>query len=150
MRATWIATVANINWPRDPDASVERQQQELLGLLDSAAAFRLNGVVLQVRPAADAMYPSDIEPWSPYLTGKTGRPPPKAWDPLAFAVDEAHKRGMELHAWFNPFRASLGTKWEPSESHVIKQHPEWIVRYGTASTLMTTSTPIPRRVLQVG
>ncbi len=130
MRATWIATVANINWPRDPDASVERQKAELLELLDSASAFRLNGVVLQVRPAGDALYRSTIEPWSPYLTGKMGRAPDPMWDPLEFAIEEAHKRGMELHAWFNPFRASLGTKWEPSEDHVIKQHPEWIFRYG--------------------
>lgn len=130
MRATWIATVANINWPRDPDASVETQKKELVALLDSAASFRLNGIVFQVRPAADAMYASTIEPWSPYLTGKMGRAPDPMWDPLEFAVEEAHKRGMELHAWFNPFRASLGTKWEPSDTHAIKQHPEWILRYG--------------------
>ena len=130
MRATWIATVANINWPRDPDASVERQQAELVELLNSAAAFRLNGIVLQVRPAGDALYRSSIEPWSPYLTGKMGRAPDPLWDPLEFAIEKAHERGMELHAWFNPYRASLGTNWEPSENHVIKQHPEWIFRYG--------------------
>jgi len=101
-RAAWIATVANIDWPSRPGLPADVQRGELVRLLDRAVATGLNAVILQIRPCADALYPSPLEPWSPYLTGAMGRPPEPVYDPLAFAITEAHGRGLELHVWFNP------------------------------------------------
>ena len=105
-RALWVATVSNIDWPSRPGLSTAEQQQELLAILDRASALRMNAIVFQVRPEADAMFESRYEPWSRFLTGAQGKRPSPAWDPLAFAVAESHKRGLELHAWFNPYRAA--------------------------------------------
>lgn len=102
-RGMWIATVANIDWPSRAGLTAAGQQLELRTILDRASALHLNAVILQVRPAGDALYQSAIEPWSRSLTGEQGGDP--GYDPLAFAIDEAHQRGLELHAWFNPFRA---------------------------------------------
>src|SRR5215212_7345974 len=104
-RGAWVASVANIDWPSRPGLSVWEQKLELIQLLNRAADLNLNAVIFQVRPAADALYESKYEPWSEYLTGQMGRAPRPYYDPLAFAVREAHARGLELHAWFNPFRA---------------------------------------------
>ncbi|HEY5061876.1 MAG TPA: family 10 glycosylhydrolase, partial [Gemmatimonadaceae bacterium] len=104
-RAAWVATVGNIDWPSRPGLSTWEQQQELLAILNRAVALHLNAIFLQVRPGTDALYDSRLEPWSEYLTGRMGRPPEPAWDPLAFAVAQAHARGLELHAWVNPYRA---------------------------------------------
>ena len=130
----WVATVDNIDWPSRPGLTTDQQKAELLTLLDRAKALNLNAVVLQVRPACDALYASAIEPWSPYLTGQMGVGPMPAYDPLAFAVAEAHKRGLELHAWFNPFRVrqgNSGTHGLPSANHVSQTHPDWVRTYGT-------------------
>src|SRR5690606_16305380 len=113
-RAAWVATVDNIDWPSRPGLSTWRQQAELIAILDRAVELKLNAVVLQVRPAADALYRSSREPWSAFLTGQMGAAPEPAYDPLAFAVREAHRRGLELHAWFNPFRAH-----HPADSSAI-------------------------------
>lgn len=130
-RAAWIATVANIDWPSQPGLSVAQQQTELRRLLDRAVVVGLNAVVLQVRPAADAMYDSPLEPWSEYLTGEMGRAPEPYYDPLKFAVEEAHRRGLEIHAWFNPFRARHRTGTGPADSmHVSMQHPDLVRKYG--------------------
>lgn len=130
-RAAWIATVANIDWPSQPGLPVEQQKLELLKLLDLAVELNLNAIVLQVRPACDALYPSTLEPWSPYLTGTMGQAPDPNYDPLEFAVEEAHQRGLELHAWFNPYRASHpAMKGELSKDHVSKTHPELVREYG--------------------
>src|SRR5688572_6676244 len=104
-RAAWIATVGNIDWPSRKDLSTADQKAELVSILDRAARIGLNAVIFQVRPACDALYPSQLEPWSEYLTGTMGKPPEPFYDPLAFAIEEAHKRGLELHAWFNPYRS---------------------------------------------
>jgi uncharacterized lipoprotein YddW (UPF0748 family) len=104
-RGVWVASVENIDWPSQPGLSTQEQKDELLGILDRAVALRLNAVILQVRPAADALYASPYEPWSEYLTGRMGRAPSPWYDPLEFAVTEAHRRGLELHAWFTPDRA---------------------------------------------
>lgn len=104
-RAAWVATVANIDWPSKPGLSTEQQQAEVISLLDSAELLNLNAIVLQVRPQCDALYESDLEPWSYFLTGELGKAPEPYYDPLDFWVTEAHKRGLELHAWFNPYRA---------------------------------------------
>src|SRR5688572_9800537 len=130
-RAIWIATVANIDWPSKAGLSTWEQQSELLAILNKAVAVNMNAVVLQVRPANDALYPSKLEPWSEYLTGQMGRAPEPYYDPLAFAVEEAHRRGLELHAWFNPFRARAdGAKSAPDRRHISRARPELVRTYG--------------------
>ena len=130
-RGVWIATVANIDWPSQAGLPTEQQKAELVALLDRAKALNFNAVLFQVRPAGDALYASPLEPWSEYLTGSMGRAPDPPYDPLAFAVDEAHRRGLELHAWFNPYRARhASAKSEASESHVSRAHPDWVKTYG--------------------
>ncbi|MEU5051114.1 family 10 glycosylhydrolase [Streptomyces sp. NPDC021096] len=128
-RGMWAATVVNVDWPSRPGLAPEVQRAELLALFDAAVARRLNAVLLQIRPTADAFWPSRYEPWSEYLTGTQGRSP--GWDPLAFAVREAHKRRLELHGWFNPYRIANHT--DPGRlvpGHPARVHPEWAVRYG--------------------
>jgi uncharacterized lipoprotein YddW (UPF0748 family) len=130
-RAAWVATVANIDWPSRKDLSTQEQKAELLAILDRAAKLKLNAIIFQVRPACDAMYASKIEPWSEYLTGTMGKPPEPFYDPLAFAVEEAHKRGLELHAWFNPYRARLRAATSPvAANHVSKTRPQLVRQYG--------------------
>src|SRR4051812_34612426 len=102
-RGVWVATVGNIDWPSRPGLPADAQKAELTAILDKCRDLKLNAVIFQVRPMADALYRSDLEPWSEYLTGQIGKDP--GYDPLAFAVQEAHARGLELHAWFNPYRA---------------------------------------------
>jgi len=129
-RGVWVATVANIDWPSKPGLSVEKQQAELIAILDKSVQMHLNAVVFQVRPACDAFYASPFEPWSEYLTGQQGQAPSPMYDPLEFAVTEAHKRGLELHAWFNPYRARHNESKSPtSADHVSKTHPELIRKY---------------------
>jgi uncharacterized lipoprotein YddW (UPF0748 family) len=130
-RGVWIATVGNIDWPSKPGLSTAVQKAELISLLDRAEQLKLNAVIFQVRPACDAFYASSIEPWSEYLTGVMGKAPQPFYDPLAFAVTEAHKRGMELHAWFNPYRAlHKSHEGTVSSSHISQTHPEFVKRYG--------------------
>jgi len=135
-RAAWIATVGNIDWPLKQGLPTAEQQASFIRCLDRMKRLGCNAVIMQIRPAADAFYPSDYEPWSRYLTGKQGQPPAPYYDPLAFMVAEAHKRNMEFHAWFNPFRALVDSKKNPNPaSHVTKQHPDWVVSYGGKSYL---------------
>ncbi|MFI2633634.1 glycoside hydrolase family 10 protein [Streptomyces collinus] len=129
MRGVWIATVANRDWPSKSGLSAAQQRAELLTHLDTAAGNRLNTVFFQVRPTADAMWPSPYEPWSQYLTGTQGKDP--GWDPLGTAVEEAHARGLQLHAWFNPYRVAVHA--DPSRlaaSHPARENPDWVVTYG--------------------
>ncbi len=132
-RGAWVASVNNIDWPSQRNLTTQQQKDELLAILDKCAALKLNVVVLQVRPACDALYASKIEPWSEYLTGEQGRAPNPFWDPLEFAVGQAHARGLELHAWFNPFRArhSTGSKNSLAANHISKTRPELAKSYGT-------------------
>lgn len=128
-RGVWIATVVNIDWPQSSHSTSEKQQQELINLLDFHHQAGINAVMLQVRPAADALYAKSREPWSKYLTGQQGRAP--SYDPLELAVSEAHKRGMELHAWFNPYRATFDANFASlSPQHITRLHPEWFFTYG--------------------
>ena len=130
-RAAWIATVANIDWPSKPGLPVAQQKAELVSLLDHAAQLHLNAVFFQVRSVCDAVYASSNEPWSEYLTGTQGKMPSPFYDPLALAVAEAHKRGLQLHAWFNPFRAGHPESKSPlASNHVTRTHPEIIRHYG--------------------
>jgi uncharacterized lipoprotein YddW (UPF0748 family) len=130
-RAAWIATVANIDWPSRPGLPADVQRAELASLLDQAAAIGLNAVVFQIRPCADAFYASPLEPWSEYLSGTMGRPPEPFYDPLEFAVAEAHARGLELHAWFNPYRVrQSGAKTPAAPTHASQALPAIVRRYG--------------------
>jgi uncharacterized lipoprotein YddW (UPF0748 family) len=130
-RGLWVATVNNIDWPSKPCLTAQDQKAELIALLDRAASLRLNAVIFQVRSSCDALYDSKIEPWSEYLTGRMGQAPAPFYDPLAFAVAEAHKRGLELHAWFNPYRVrSREQNTPPAAGHVSLRHPEWVRTYG--------------------
>ncbi|MGZ5246231.1 MAG: glycoside hydrolase family 10 protein [Flavitalea sp.] len=130
-RAAWIATVDNIDWPSRGNYDTEKQKQEFIDLLDMHKKNGMNAVIVQVRPATDAFYPSQYEPWSEWLTGKQGRPPFPYYDPLEFMVSETHKRGMEFHAWCNPYRAehSIG-KSSISTAHITRLFPKWFLSYG--------------------
>jgi uncharacterized lipoprotein YddW (UPF0748 family) len=130
-RGMWVATVANIDWPSRPGLPSDVQKTELLAILDRAAELKLNVIVLQVRPACSVLYDSRIEPWSEVLSGTMGKPPEPYYDPLAFAVEEAHRRCMELHAWFNPYRARHPSeKSEIHPQHISKRRPELVKQYG--------------------
>ncbi len=124
-RAVWVATVANIDWPSKPGLSTEEQKKEALAILDKCEALNLNAVVLQIRAQADSFYQSDLEPWSYYLTGQQGKAPKPYYDPLEFWIDEAHARGLELHAWFNPYRANHpAMRGEMSPKSIVKTRPD--------------------------
>ena len=127
-RAAWIATVANINWPSKPGLSTEEQKNEAISLLDLLAAHNFNAAIFQVRPQCDAMYPSQLEPWSYYLTGVQGQAPEPYYDPLEFWVEEAHKRGIELHVWLNPYRAHHISGGEVSEHSIVNKRPDLAVK----------------------
>ncbi len=130
-RAAWVATVNNIDWPSRRTLSTPEQKAELLAILDKAVRLKLNTIIFQVRPACDALYASHIEPWSEYLTGTMGKAPEPYYDPLAFAVEEAHKRGLELHAWFNPYRARLSANDSPAApGHISRTRPQLVRKYG--------------------
>lgn len=130
-RGAWVATVGNIDWPSQRGLPVAEQKAELLSILDRAAALKLNAVIFQVRPACDAMYASKLEPWSEFLTGTMGKTPEPFYDPLALAIEEAHKRGLELHAWFNPYRARVKSDRSPAAaSHISKTRPQIVRDYG--------------------
>ncbi|MFN8668617.1 MAG: family 10 glycosylhydrolase [Gemmatimonadaceae bacterium] len=145
-RAVWVASVSNIDWPSRPGLPVDSQKVELLRLLDVAEAVHLNAIILQVRPAGDALYQSRLEPWSYFLTGQQGRAPQPMWDPLAFAVTEAHRRGMELHAWFNPYRAGhpADTTRTKSPLHLSRTNPAVVHPYGPF-TWMDPGEPVVRK-----
>lgn len=129
MRGMWLATVGNRDWPSRPGLTAAAQRAELIAMLDLAVSRRLNTVIFQVRPTADALWPSPYEPWSQVLTGTQGKSP--GWDPLGTAVTEAHARGLQLHAWFNPYR--VATHDDPKKlvaSHPARKHPQWVVPFG--------------------
>ncbi|MBO9631959.1 MAG: family 10 glycosylhydrolase [Chitinophagaceae bacterium] len=149
-RAAWIATVDNIDWPSRGNFNTESQKAEYIRLLDMHQRNGLNAVVVQVRPAADAFYPSQYEPWSQWLTGKQGTPPSPYYDPLEFMIEEAHKRGMEFHAWCNPYRAefSIG-KSSIAATHITKLHPEWFLTYGNTRYFDPGNKEVQQFVVQV-
>ena len=131
MRAVWIATVANIDWPSAKNLDVERQKAEMLQILDQANAYRLNTVVFQIRPACDALYQSSLEPWSVYLTGQSGLAPNPKYDPLEFVIAESRKRGLDVHVWLNPYRAEVDTAQKTvGENLYYRSNPNHFVTYG--------------------
>ena len=129
-RGVWVATVSNIDWPSRQGLTVDQQKQELIGVLEQHKKNGLNAILLQIRPTADAFYAKSREPWSHWLMGKQGVAPAAGYDPLAFAIKEAHDRGMELHAWFNPYRATMHAKMQVYPDHMSNKRPELFYRYG--------------------
>jgi len=149
-RAMWISTVDNIDWPSKPGLSSDQQKSEMIGLLDLARDTGLNAVIFQVRPACDALYPSRLEPWSEFIAGRQGVGPSPAYDPLEFAVTEAHRRGLELHAWFNPYRASHPAMKGPvASTNFAKTHPHVARQYGKLLWLDPGEKEVQDHVLAV-
>lgn len=128
-RAAWVASVYNIDWPSRAGLPVKTQQTEMIAILDRLASMKMNAIIFQVRPNADALYQSRIEPWSSWVSGKQGRAP--GYDPLAFCIQQAHARGIEVHAWFNPFRALPNASMAAASNHVTRTHPSVIRNYKT-------------------
>jgi uncharacterized lipoprotein YddW (UPF0748 family) len=130
-RGVWMATVDNIDWPNRGDYNPESQKRGYIRQLEMHARNGMNAIVGQVRPAADAFYPSPYEPWSQWLTGTQGKMPQPYYDPLQFMIEEAHKRGFEYHAWCNPYRANFGIgRASIAPAHITKLYPEWFLQYG--------------------
>lgn len=131
-RGVWVTTAWNIDWPSQRGLPVEQQKSELIKILDRIQALNLNAVVLQIRPTGDALYASQLEPWSEWLTGTQGKAPEPFYDPLEFAIAQAHQRNIELHAWFNPYRAGTSSQRSPNvRPHIAVTHPEYVYQYGT-------------------
>ncbi|ODU11053.1 MAG: hypothetical protein ABS84_01040 [Rubrivivax sp. SCN 71-131] len=149
-RGAWVATVANIDWPSRPGLPSAQQRQEMHALLAQAKAIGLNAIVLQVRPSADAIYPSALEPWSEYLGGASGRPPDAPWDPLAEWIAHAHGLGLELHAWFNPYRARHpSARSAAAASHVVNAEPQLVRAYGDQLWMDPAEPRAAQRLLDV-
>ncbi len=125
-RAVWVATVANIDWPSAPGLPVDKQKQEAIAILDTVQKLNMNAVIFQVRPQCDALYASRLEPWSYYLTGTQGQAPLPYYDPLQFWIEEAHKRGLQLHAWFNPYRAHHPKGGPVTDSSIVHRRPDLV------------------------
>ena len=131
VRAVWIATVANIDWPISRTDNIEKQKADFIEILDTYKKLNYNVVIVQIRSVGDAFYPSQLAPWSRYLTGKEGDAPKPFYDPLAWMIAETHARGFEFHAWLNPYRATMDLKTEIlSPNHDYYKHPEWMIKYG--------------------
>ncbi len=144
-RAAWVATVFNLDWPSRAGLSASQQKAELLDILNKAAQLRLNAIILQVRPNSDALYASRMEPWSGWLSGAGVNP---GYDPLAFAVAEGHRRGIEVHAWFNPFRTTIEGK-PVGRGHISRKRPELILKAGSTTMLNPSSSDAREYVLSV-
>ncbi|MCR9226897.1 MAG: family 10 glycosylhydrolase [Flavobacteriaceae bacterium] len=131
-RGVWIATVANIDWPKHPDDDVAKKKKDFINILDFYQKMNFNAAIVQVRTAGDALYPTDLAPWSRYLSGTEGKAPSGFENPLEWMISETHKRGMEFHAWLNPYRATVSLDTTLlSQEHDYYQHPDWMVSYGT-------------------
>jgi len=149
-RAVWVATVDNIDWPSKRGIPTDQAKAELVRIFDKCQELNLNAVIFQVRPSTDALYDSKIEPWSEFLTGQQGLAPSPYWDPLAFAVEEAHKRGMELHCWFNPYRSVHPAQKGPvAPNHISKTNPSVVKQYGTYLWMDPSEPAVQRRSMEV-
>ena len=149
-RGVWVAAVSNIDWPSRPGLPVDSQKAELIRLLDRTKQLGLNAFILHVRPAGDALYDSKLEPWSEYLTGVQGKAPEPFYDPLEFAVREAHARGLELHAWFNPYRARHpSARSELAPTHIARARPDLVKRYGNYLWMDPGEDAVRNRTVEV-
>ena len=146
-RAVWIATVDNIDFPTKKNLSVEEQKAELIKDLELAESLKMNAVIFQVRPMCDAIYESRIEPWSEFLTGEMGKA--QSFDPLKFVTDEAHRRGILVHAWFNPYRAYHPASKTVSPNHISKRRPDLVRKYGDYLWLDPTEPEVQKYSLSV-
>lgn len=149
-RGVWVATVTNIDWPSSKYLSTDSQKTEFIKLLDMHQRNGMNAIIAQIRPATDAFYPSQYEPWSEWLTGTQGKPPMPYYDPLEFMITETHKRGMEFHAWMNPYRSefSIG-KSSIAPTHITKLHPDWFLKYGNTKYFDPGNKEVQRFVTNV-
>lgn len=147
-RANWVATVSNIDWPKTKitttgnQTQINAQKAELINILDNMKAANMNAVFLQIRPMADALYQTQLTTWSSYLTGTRDKDP--GYDPLAFAIVEAHKRGMELHGWMNPYRYTNSSTTHPSSDYLQVQHPDWLLSFDTNEKILNPGIPAVR------
>ncbi len=146
-RAAWVATVYNIDWPSKPGLSAATQQAEMRNLIARAAEYKLNAIIFQVRPNADALYFSNIEPYSHWVSGTMGKS--SGYDPLAFCIQEAHRNGIEVHAWFNPFRALPNASLPTSSSHVTRTNPSEIKSFLAYKWMNPASNFARKRALDV-
>ncbi len=146
-RGAWIACIYNIDWPSAPGLGAAGQQAEMRGILDKLAALKMNAVIFQVRPQCDAVYASAIEPWSSCLTGTMGRSP--GYDPLAYCIQQAHARGIEVHAWFNPFRALSNNSQQVAENHVCRRAPGITQKFGSMTWCDPASPDTRSRAVNV-
>jgi uncharacterized lipoprotein YddW (UPF0748 family) len=144
-RAVWVAAVSNIDWPLRSTDAPDKQRADFIAMLDQHKAMGLNAVIVQVRPSADALYAKSREPWSQWLTGKQGQAPNPLWDPLEFMIAETHKRGMEFHAWFNPFRSVVASSSSVADSHISQMRPEWHLSYASPYRLLDPGIPEVRQ-----
>ena len=147
LQGTWIASVHNINFPSKQGLPVEVQKQQAIRLLDAAKAAGLNAVMLQVRPESDALYSSSLEPWSRYLTGTQGANP--GYDPLAFFVAQAKARGLQVHAWINPYRAAANASHPRSSNHISRRFPQHCYKIGTTLWMDPGSPEVRRHINSV-
>ncbi len=154
MRGLWVATVVNIDYPVKPNTDANELKKEAINILNHAKNMGLNAVFLQVRPTADALYPSKYFPWSKYLTGSQGLIPSDNFDPLKFWVEEAHRRGLELHAWINPYRITKKTANEPKHdlaslapSHPAVLNPDWVVKHTDGNLYFNPGIPEVRKLV---
>lgn len=153
-RGVWVSTVVNIDYPAKPTTDVETLKSEAIKILDNAKDMRMNAVFLQVRPSSDAIYKSDIFPWSKYLTGTQGTAPADNFDPLEFWITEAHKRGIQLHAWLNPYRVTKKESKDPeydfaslAPNNPAKLHPEWVVKHSDGNLYYNPGLPEVRKLV---
>lgn len=146
-RAAWIASVHNIDWPSATGMSAVAQQAQLVAMLEKLAALKINAVIFQIRPGCDALYDSKLEPWSRWLTGTMGKSP--GYDPLAFCIREAHRRGIEVHAWFNPFRAMSNVSHAASANHISRARPDLVKRHGSLLWCDPAKAEVRQRALAV-
>ncbi|MEX1119000.1 MAG: family 10 glycosylhydrolase [Terrimicrobiaceae bacterium] len=147
IRGAWITTVHNINFPSKKGLSAGEQKAQIIHLLDAARRARLNAVFFQARPESDAVYASKLEPWSRYLTGTQGSAP--AFDPLAFCISEARKRGIVVHAWLNPYRAAANTSFPRTSNHISRRYPQYAYRVGSVLWMDPGAKPVQEHILAV-
>ncbi|MCS6808688.1 MAG: family 10 glycosylhydrolase [Bacteroidota bacterium] len=140
-RGVWISSVSNIDFPSRAGDTPDAQREEFQQILDQHQRAGINAVFVQIRPSSDALYQSAIEPWSQWLTGAQGRAPSPLWDPLRFMIEEAHKRGMELHAWFNPFRSVVSASSSIAPTHISQTQPAWHLAYRSPHRLLNPGLP---------
>lgn len=146
-RGVWVTTVHNVDWPSKSGLPLEVQQEEFIALLDRCVELNLNAIVLQIRSQCDTIWPSKIEPWCPWFTGTMGQHP--GYDPLAFALEETHSRGLELHAWINPFRVINSKYVSPSKTHLAVSHKKSLRYYGDKIWLEPTQEFGRKRVMEI-